>query len=52
MAIAEACDAFKNALIHFGYNRKLEKFDPKVHQVHHQPTSIAFILPKLDSHSK
>ena len=33
MAIAEACDAFTNALIHFGYNQKREKYDPKFHQV-------------------
>ena len=33
MAIAEACDAFNNALIHFGYTQQLEKYDPKVHQV-------------------
>ena len=33
MAIAESCDAFNNALIHVGYNQKLEKCDPKVHQV-------------------
>ena len=33
MAIAEACDAFNNALVHFGYTQKLENNDPKVHQV-------------------
>ena len=33
MAIAEACDAFNKALVHFGYNQILEKYDPKVHQV-------------------
>ena len=30
MAIAEACDAVNNALVHFDYT---QKYDPKVHQV-------------------
>ena len=33
MAIKEACDAFNQALVHFGYNQKLEKYDPKVYPV-------------------
>ena len=43
MAIAGACDAFNNALIHFGYNQKLEKYEPKVHQVN-PPKSHPFYL--------
>ena len=33
MAIKEAGDAFNQALVHFGCNQKVEKYDPKVHRV-------------------
>ena len=33
MAIQETCDAFNQALVYFGYNQILEKYDPKIHQL-------------------
>ena len=50
MAIKEAGDAFNQALVHFGCNQKVEKYDPKVHRVN--PPQPHPFFKKMDCHSK
>ena len=41
VAIVEACEAFKNNAVTFGYTQNLEIYDPQMHQVN-PPQTLPF----------